>query len=330
MNCRTCGFAIPQGTNICPRCGTSINPQDLGPYEPTYVRQAQPATDYGPGYYTPPPPPQYGNVGPYPVPPQAPYIPQGPAPKQKTNGPLIALVASLVLLLLILIGSGLFLLFKQNSGNNRVAATPTATPNPSRNPYPPNTGTLVINDPLHDNSKGYDWDELTTDAKGGGTETCRFTGGAYHITRTQSGSLVCPAKAPDLVFANLASEARMTVVQGNYAGIAFRVNRSQGTGYIFVVGVASDYLIDTFNFQAPAGKEYNILRKGTNSAIKRGQHQTNLVAVVANGSSISIYVNNQFIDSVQDSTYTQGEIGLYGYGEAPPDIMGNDIRVWKL
>src|SRR5262249_24218232 len=30
------------------------------------------------------------------------------------------------------------------------------------NPYPPYQGTLVLNDPLHDNSHSYNWDESTS------------------------------------------------------------------------------------------------------------------------------------------------------------------------
>src|SRR5438132_348194 len=71
---------------------------------------------------------------------------------------------------------------------------PTTTANSSQNPYPPNTGTLVLNDPLTDNSRGYKWDESSFS----GTGTCGFTGGAYHIN-VQKAGLICIAEAKDLV-----------------------------------------------------------------------------------------------------------------------------------
>lgn len=188
-----------------------------------------------------------------------------------------------------------------------------------------------MNDPMHDNSQGYEWDESTINAKGGGTGTCGFKNNAYHISRSQAGSLICPAKATDLIFTNVVCEAKMTINQGgDYVGIAFRMDRIKGTGYVLVIGAGSDYAIDTFDFSAPAGHEYKVLGKGTNPAIKRGWNQTNIVAIVANGSTITAYVNNQSIATVQDSTYTQGSIGVYGYGQTTFDIMSTGVRAWKL
>ena len=333
MNCSTCGLPLAEGIHICPRCGTpTINyPGNARANDPTiaasYVRQQTPPTHYGPEQQYAPPPPQYNN---YVTPPQ---ISPGQPPSQKSKAG-IAMIAGLVILLIVLIGGSLIVLHKQGSpttskGSPNATQMPTPTPNILKNPYPPGTGTLFINDPLQDNSKGYNWVESTTPITGG-VEVCSFKNGAYHISRTVRGSLVCPADAPDLTFANIVCEAKLTVTHGDYSGIAFRINRAQATGYVFAVGVASDYVIDTFDFKAPTDREFTILRKGSNTAIKRGWNQTNVVAIVANGPVISVYINNQFIDRVQDSTYTQGEIGLYGYGQTTSDIMANDIKVWRL
>lgn len=52
------------------------------------------------------------------------------------------------------------------------------------------------------------------------------------------------------------------------------------------------------------------LARGNASAIKQGINQSNVIAVVANGSSFDLYVNGQKIDSASDGTYSQGFIGL--------------------
>src|SRR5207248_9853070 len=91
--------------------------------------------------------------------------------------------SDLGLLILILIGAGFFALSRPNTSSVNPTPTPvahttpqaTATANPSQNPYPPNSGTLVVNDPLTDNSKGYKWDESSFSS----TDSCGFTNGAY-------------------------------------------------------------------------------------------------------------------------------------------------------
>src|SRR5207248_8288956 len=49
--------------------------------------------------------------------------------------------------------------------------TPTLTPTTAANPY---GGTLVLDDPLRNNSNGYRWDETTNH--------CTFRGGVYYVT----------------------------------------------------------------------------------------------------------------------------------------------------
>lgn len=80
-------------------------------------------------YTTPPPPPM-----------QVPLRP----PSQR-QGKRMGLIVGIRLLLLILVGSGVFMLLSSSA--------------PSHNPYALNMGTLVLNDLLHDNSRGYKWDE---------------------------------------------------------------------------------------------------------------------------------------------------------------------------
>jgi hypothetical protein len=349
MNCSHCGTFLAEGINICPKCGmpaVSYPPPASSAYDPTvpasYVRQQFPATSYGAGPY--PPQPQVND--PYATPPQSaynnvpvtPYHNQPPfplPPDNKKKWPGAVVLIGLVLLLVVVIGGGLALLnaHKHPRQTNTPTATakpqPTPTPDLTKNPYPPGTGTLLVNDPMQDNSKGNEWDESTTPITGG-SEVCQFNNGAYHVIRTIRGSLVCLAQASSLTPANLAFEAKLTVIKGDYAGIAFRINNVQETGYVFGIGVGGDYVIDTFNFQAPVNNEFTILYKGSSSAIKRGWNQANLVAVVANGANISLYINGQFISRIQDNTYTQGQIGIYGYGQTASDIKAQNVRVWSL
>jgi len=54
-----------------------------------------------------------------------------------------------------------------------------------------------------------------------------------------------------------------------------------------------------------------------------------VVAVVASGSTIDLYVNNQKIDSYSDSSYSQGLIGVFASGvNGPTEVMFNNAKVW--
>ncbi len=115
-------------------------------------------------------------------------------------------------------------------------------------------------------------------------------------------------------------------------GIMFRYDATNTTGYLFLLGEQQDYHLYAFNYKNPdVNKQYTLLREGTNTAIKRGVKQTNLVAILARGSLISMYVNNQFVDVIQDSTYTKGLVGLYVESNSNgEEAIINGVEVWKL
>src|SRR5260370_21532816 len=85
----------------------------------------------------------------------------------------------------------------QASPTAQATLTPQASPTRStvQNPYPPHTGSLALNDPLKDNSKGFRWD-VGPFANGG---SCSFTGGGYHRCVSLQGPVfVFYAPAGDL------------------------------------------------------------------------------------------------------------------------------------
>lgn len=190
-----------------------------------------------------------------------------------------------------------------------------------QNPYPPHTGNLALNDPLKDNSKGYRWDEGTF-ANGG---SCSFTGGSYHVgVSIQGRVLACNAKA--VTFGNHTYEVQMTILKGDRGGIFFRQVGTQGPYYYFSIKIDGSYELDSFN-----GKTSNVLQHGTNPAVKRGLNQPNLLAVVAQGSSIDLYVNGQSILRITDSTTSNGLIGVAADAtDQPAEVAFTNARVWMM
>lgn len=332
MNCSNCGSQLPVGGAICPTCGT------VAPY---YVSGSMPATQPSTPAtpYSPPPqrpPTNYGSPpyeapqqnpyasSPYSIPPQMP-TPPPPAPRRRV--PAIGIVIGIGILVIVLLAGSIFALLALNSHPNssNAGVTPTpantapasATSSSATNPYPPGMGTLVLNDPITDNSRGYKWDEGSI-ANGG---TCGFNAGAYHIHSSQQNGFICVPEASNLVFSNLAFEVKVTITQGTEAGIVVRLDQTTGTGYYFFIQGQGSFLL----CKDDCSKAHT-LNSGTNGAIKTGLNQTNLLAIVANGGTISVYVNGQFITSGNDSAHTRGQIGI----EAGTDVVAADARVWSL
>jgi hypothetical protein len=200
-----------------------------------------------------------------------------------------------------------------------VTGSPTVGTQP--NPYPPRTGGLVLSDPLKDNSKGHQWD-VGTFANG---SSCAFTGGSYHVAVSTKGH-VFACDAENASFADFACEVQMTILKGDRGGLFFRQIGTQGPYYYFSIKTDGSYELDSFN-----GHTSHVLKQGTSSAIKKGLNQPNLVAVVAQGNSITLYVNRQSLAQVSDSITSHGLIGLAADAtDQPAEVAFTNTNVWAL
>src|SRR6266436_7275871 len=203
------------------------------------------------------------------------------------------------------------------------AATATVI---AANPY---GGTLVLNDPLRDNSLGH-WYQGSDSVS-----SCKFIGGAYHVSfspgpRTSASTgFVCPA-LDSADFRDSAFEVQMTIIKGDFGAIYFRATTTGS--YEFIVGQNGIYQLQRWKGFTP-----QILVDGTfSSVIHQGLGQTNLIAVVAQGSTIRLYVNRQQIDSVTDSTYSHGYIALAAETYIsltdfhPTEVTYSNAKLWVL
>ncbi len=205
------------------------------------------------------------------------------------------------------------------------AATATVI---AANPY---GGTLVLNDPLRDNSLGH-WYQGSDSVS-----SCKFTGGAYHVRfspgpRTSASTgFICPA-LDSADFRNFAFEVQMTIIKGDAGAIYFRAPHDTTGGYEFIVGQNGIYQLQRWKSLTP-----QILVGPTfSSVMHRGLGQTNLIAVVAEGSTMRLYVNRQQIDSVTDSTYSHGYIALAAETYIsltdyhPTEVVYRNAKLWVL
>jgi eukaryotic-like serine/threonine-protein kinase len=187
-----------------------------------------------------------------------------------------------------------------------------------QNPYPP-FGTLVLNDPLSDNSQGYAWYSYSTNKDGG---ACQFTGGAYHVSQSNA-QYINFCNASNTNFSNFAFEVQMRIIQGDCGGVIFRFQTpNNGTFYHFDVCQDGRYaLYNSYTI--------TLIQPHSSSAIHTGLNQSNLIAVVANGSTLDLYVNSQKIDSVSDSAHSQGQIGVAAtVVNNPTEVVFSNAKVW--
>lgn len=200
------------------------------------------------------------------------------------------------------------------------AATGTATA--LQHPFPQN-GKLIYNDPLSNNSKTYTW--VPGYKKGAGTD-CFFANGAYHVIESNTNHFYyCIAN--NTSFSNFALQVEMTFIQGNYGGVLFRSVGQRH--YVFRIGRDGSYVLQVYGDDT--GRNTRLLVQGHSAAIDTSLNQANLIAVVARGGNIDLYVNQQYLTSVQDGSYSQGQIGLEAEDHGvPAEVMFRNAKVYTL
>ena len=140
----------------------------------------------------------------------------------------------------------------------------------------------------------------------------------------QGQVLACDAEA--VTFANLTYEVQMTILKGDRGGMFFRQVGAQGPYYYFSIKIDGSYEFDSFN-----GSTLIVLQRGTSPAVKTGLNQPNLLAVVAQGSGIDLYVNGQSIIHLNDGTSSSGLIGLAADAtDLPAEVAFNNAKIWML
>jgi hypothetical protein len=302
---------------------------------------------------------------------QASTGPQSPLRGRSSfNKTLFWIISIFVVVLVVGASTSIFYLANANKGNNNAApmqvtatttnnpqATATATvpikptatksvptPTPIANPYAPNNGVLVLNDPLDQNSHNKNdnkWQEYTDTQTG---TACQFINGAYHATAVggSASAATCFSQATD--FTNFTYQVQMTMLSAGTTfsggGIAFRGNSQTGVYYYFEI-----YKSGRYDFMACFGpgkanctvtisgypkQAFNV--PGFNAAL----NQANTLAVVAHDTAFDFYVNGQHaLGPIYDGNFTHGMVGVFATGginagtTENADVVFSDARVWR-
>lgn len=187
------------------------------------------------------------------------------------------------------------------------------------------SGKPALNDTLS-RQNGNNWDVVSNSGEG----SCSFKNNAYRAAVQRADYLyTCFATAPS--FTNFAYQVQMTIVQGDYGGILFRANGANSRYYYF--RVSKDGAYDLSVSHDTNFTHDQLLKSGiASSIITTGLNQPNLVAVLAHGSNLYLYVNQKFLAQVHDNTYQSGQIGVFGGDFASPsaDVAFTNMKVWKI
>ena len=74
-----------------------------------------------------------------------------------------------------------------------------------------------------------------------------------------------------------------------------------------------------------------MLANAASPAIKAGVNQTNVLAVTAQGSTITLYMNGQKITSVSNNAYSQGQVALVADSfNNPTGVLFSNARLWTF
>lgn len=315
-----------------PYSGSPSNP-DYGAYNPYNPNPPTPAPPYNP-YDANAPTVASQSAAPIYQPyqgglPPVPSMP--PAPRRRSNARLFIFggIALLVIVAAIVISFAAY----SNSQQGNKNATATAQANTSAtqaaqatanaiqtatavaNTYP-FSANRVMNDPLTDNSKGSNWQ---TD------DLCKFSGNAYHVTDSQKDTFsTCFAQNTD--FSNFTFQVDAQLLKGDGLGILFRGNATNNTFYRFTAYSDNSYYVYMYN----NGSNTKTLKSG-NLPSSFSFSGKNTLAVVARGTSITIYMNQTQLAQFTDSTYSRGQIGLSStnLGNAA-DVVFSNVQVWSL
>ncbi len=117
----------------------------------------------------------------------------------------------------------------------------------------------------------------------------------------------------------------MTIIRGDCGALIFRADGSNGKFYYFRICQDGTYALTRYD----SFTSTQTLQSASSSAIKTGLNQSNVIAVVAIGGGIDLYVNRQKIPSMNDGTYTKGQIGVAADSPSnPTEVVFSNVRLW--
>ncbi len=175
-----------------------------------------------------------------------------------------------------------------------------------------NTGNVLLKDDFSDKSTGWG---TGTDAD----SVVEYTGNGLTMTVFKTSFFVY-STPNDKSYQNVHIEAR---IENNSTddmatfGVMCDQQVTTDAYYYFSISPNGEYAIS----KAAVAKDDEVLTNGgkwvTSDVIEKNAKSYNIGADCGNG-TLTLYVNGKKIDSVQDSSYTKGQVGLFAWNAKQP------------
>lgn len=189
-------------------------------------------------------------------------------------------------------------------------------------------GTPVYQDPL--NNAG---NAVTQAANWDQGSQCIFASDGYHVTQPASLPYFNGCREQNRSFGDMALTVNINLFSGHSGGIYFRLSTNllgHYDGYLFEIDGQGDYKI---SYQQGTGNRA-LKDWSATPLLHHGYHVNNLLQLVAHGSTLTFYANNQFLTQVQDSYDTSantiGFLASASQGGNDADVVYSNLRVYVL
>ncbi|HEX7735959.1 MAG TPA: family 16 glycoside hydrolase, partial [Ktedonobacteraceae bacterium] len=172
------------------------------------------------------------------------------------------------------------------------------------------------------NNSTANWDE---------NSQCVFQSDGYHVLQSASGFKGCREQGK--TYGNLALTVDVNIHNGDSGGIFFRLHTNligNYDGYLFEIDSQGRAKISY-----EQGTGINVLRDWqSTSLLKRGYNQTNLLQLIARGSTLSFYINGKYFVQFQnsyDTGTTPATIGFLASAEVnDTEVVYSNLKVYAL
>jgi hypothetical protein len=120
---------------------------------------------------------------------------------------------------------------------------------------------------------------------------------------------------------------------GDAYGMIFRIPdlETPNQGYLFAVNCDGAYSLRRWNGKTDPGFWATLINWKYTDALHDGVNQTNRIGVKAIGRSLSLYINDKWVNNIYDATYGEGYIGVFVNRNKTErfTIIVDELSVWR-
>jgi serine/threonine protein kinase len=182
----------------------------------------------------------------------------------------------------------------------------------------------ALNNPNNPATQNAGWDQ---------DSQCNFASDGYHMTQPASIPYFKGCREQNNNYGNLALSVDVNIFSGHSGGVFFRLSTNfigNYDGYLFEIDSQGHYKISR-----EQGTSITALKDwGPSPALHTGYHVTNLLQLIARGSTFMFYVNGKYLTEVQNDYYSQpGEVGFLATstsGGSDAEVVYSNLKVYAL